>query len=166
MANPVKIAKGIAYLAKNKKKREALIKSFEEKARKTQPEWEKNIEAIYENPSPWENIDDAIHRMRGQEAIKQLKKKYDAGDISLKNFIRRVAEVKAGNSWAMAKAFNKREHLMTKEAKDLWRKRFGATGVTGAVAEMSEATMMPEESFGTKAGNLLIDVLSPVPRYK
>jgi len=41
-----------------------------------------------------------------------------------------------------------------------------APALEEALAKMAETTMMPEPSFGTKAGNLLIDVLSPVPRYK
>jgi hypothetical protein len=45
-------------------------------------------------------------------------------------------------------------------------KKVTALATVPAVAKMTEATMMPEESFGTKAGNLLIDIVSPIPRYK
>ena len=71
----------------------------------------------------------------------------------------------------IANNISKRIAAVVEKARDVeaWRYAGGDVaklGTAGAVAKMSEATMMPEGSFGTKVGNLLIDVLSPVPRYK
>ena len=187
MANPIKIAKGIESLLKKtaNRMREGKTGQFIGKSRSEASfgkkhrysDWDRykqtahvGTDLPYSKRSPMQkaardllqkaiktvqpNIADSTAHTYAQNMLTELRRAQQAAIEARKlNRFREAAE------W----------ELRAKEANSVITdimKKVTALATVPAVAKMTEATMMPEESFGTKAGNLLIDIVSPIPRYK